>query len=75
VIELLDGNDAQAVEYGEKAWALRKDSPSIAANLAIAYHYLGDSEKRDALYRHSAELGYADLATLQEIFTDEASIR
>lgn len=75
VLELMDGNDARAVEYGEKAWALRKDSPSIAANLAIAYHYVGDPEKRDAFYRHAEELGYADLAALQEIFNGTVSIR
>ncbi|MHC4744593.1 MAG: tetratricopeptide repeat protein, partial [Planctomycetota bacterium] len=34
VIELMDGNYAKAVEYGQKAWALRKNSPTIAAKLS-----------------------------------------
>jgi len=31
VIELMESNDKKAVEYGEKAWSLRKDLPSIPA--------------------------------------------
>lgn len=75
VIELLDGNNAKAVEYGEKAWTIRKDDPSIAANLAVAYHYLGDTHKRDLFYNHAKRLGYRYLSRVQDIFDGKASIR
>jgi len=75
VIELKEGNDAKAVEYGEKAWTLRKDSPVIAANLAIAYHYIGDVKKRDEFYEHAKRLGYLNLQTLKEIFEGKLSLR
>ncbi len=75
VIELIEGNDAKAVEYGEKAWALRKDYPSIPANLAIAYHYLGNLQKREEFYQHAQRLGYHDLQTVQNIFSGKAGLR
>ncbi|KAF1079182.1 MAG: hypothetical protein GQF41_4485 [Candidatus Rifleibacterium amylolyticum] len=75
VIELIEGNDAKAVEYGEKAWALRKDYPSIPANLAIAYHYLGNMQKRDEFFKHAQRLGYHDLESVQDIFNGKVGIR
>jgi Flp pilus assembly protein TadD len=75
VIELIQGNDAKAVEYGEKAWALRKDYPSIPANLAIAYHYLGNMQKRDEFYQHAQRLGYHDLQAVQDIFSGKTGLR
>ncbi len=75
VIELLDGNDEEAIEYGEKAWALRKDLPSIPSNLAVAYHYMGDYSKRDQYYEEAERLGYHKLRTLQDIFDGNISIR
>lgn len=74
-IELMDGNNAGAVEYGEKAWALHQNDPALAANLAVGYHYSGDLEKRDAFYQHAEELGYPGLNTLQEIFAGKISVR
>lgn len=75
VIELMEGNDQRAVEYGERAWELRQDDPTIAANLAVAYHYAGDLPKRDEFYRHAERLGYHRLETIQEIFDGTISIR
>jgi hypothetical protein len=75
VIELVEGNDAKAVEYGERAWALRKDLPSIPANLAIAYHYLGNPKKRKEFYGHAKRAGYPDLQALDDIISGKTSIR
>lgn len=75
VIELMEGNDQKAVEYGEKAWVLRKDLPSIPANLAIAYHYLGDTAKRDEFYQHASRLGYHNLQAVRDVFSGKASLR
>lgn len=75
VIELMDGNDEKAVEYGEKAWALRKDHASIPANLAIAYHYLGDYSKRDRYYHEAERLEYYNLRAIKDIFDGKTSIR
>ncbi len=68
VIEILEHNYHAAVAYGEKAWALRKDLPSIPANLAIAYHYLGNEEKKLHFYQQAKLLGYHKLDVIQEIF-------
>jgi tetratricopeptide (TPR) repeat protein len=75
VIELMDGNDEKAVEYGEKAWALRKDLPSIPANLAIAYHYLDNPKKRDEFYRYAKNLGYHNLQSIDAIIEGNASVK
>ena len=75
VIELMEGNDRKAVEYGEKAWAMQTKNPVIPANLSIAYHYLGDHDKREVYYKHAEKLEYLNLQILQEIFRGERSIR
>ncbi len=75
VIELMDGNDNEAVKYGEQAWTLRNNSPTIAANLAIAYHYFGDTEKRDEFLEYARKLGYYNMAAIQEIIDGKASLR
>lgn len=75
VIELLEGNNESAIAYGEKAWALRKDSASIAANLSVAYHYAGDYSKRDKYYRAAERLGYYELEKLKDIFEGRSSLQ
>jgi tetratricopeptide (TPR) repeat protein len=75
VIELMEGNDQKAVEYGEKAWSLRKDFASIPANLSVAYHYSGDLEKRDQFYNHAKRLNYHNLKGLRELFEGKTTIR
>ena len=75
VIELLEGNNKAAVAYGEKAWALRKDSGQIAANLSVAYHYVGDYSKRDQYYSEAKRLGYKDLEKLMQIFEGKSTLQ
>ena len=75
VIELIEGNNKTAVTYGEKAWALRKDNSLIAANLSVAYHYVGDYAKRDQFYSEAKRLGYSDLAKLQNIFEGKSTLQ
>lgn len=75
VIEILEGKDEKAVEYGEKAWALRKDLSSIPANLAVAYHYLGDMKNRNKYTKYAELLGYYRMDTLQEIFDGTIKLR
>jgi len=75
VIELMEGNNKKAVEYGEKAWAIRKDLPVIPANLAIAYHYLGEPEKRDEFYKLAKDLGYHNLQAIEDMISGKTSIR
>ncbi len=75
VIELMEGNDDKAIEYGEKAWKLRKDEGSIPANLAVAYHYSGNTEQRDKYYKAAEQLNYRNLGSLQDIFDGTISIR
>lgn len=75
VIELMDGNDTQAIAYGERAWALSKNDPAIAANLAIAYHCLGDTERRDRFCELARTLGYHNMAAVRDIIDGKASIR
>jgi hypothetical protein len=74
-IEVLEGNDEAAVDYGEQAWAIRQDLPATAETLAIAYHYLGDVEKRDFYYRHAERLGHEDLEGIRDVFEGRLSIR
>lgn len=75
VLELIEGNDEKAVEYGELGWKLRQDLPSIAANLSVAYHYLGNEAKRDEFYEHAKRLQYHRLQQLDDIFIGKMSIR
>lgn len=75
VLELLEGDNKMAVAYGEKAWALRKDHATIAANLSVAYHYLGDHAKRDQFYKEAERLKYDNLENLKQIFVGKRSLQ
>ena len=75
VIEILEGNDRKAIEYGERAWRLSQDNPTIPANLAVAYHLLGDVNKRDEYYGHAKRLRYYNLTKLDQIFSGELQVR
>ena len=68
VIELLEGNHQKAADYGEEAWALRKDLASIPANLAIVYHYLGEEAKKQIYYDEARHLNYHSMDAVDEIF-------
>lgn len=72
VIEIVNGDYKKAIEYGEKSWSLRKDSATIAANLSLSYHYIGDNNKRDEYFKHAQHLKYHNLETLQDIFKTES---
>lgn len=74
VIEIIEENYAKAVEYGEKSWALRKDLASIPANLAVAYHYLGNEEKKWRYFNEAKRMNYPKLEVLEEIFADSLTI-
>lgn len=68
VIEILEKNYATAVECGEKAWEIRKDSATIAANLAVAHHYLNNEAKKQQYYKAAKKLGYPQMNGLDQIF-------
>ena len=75
VIELMQHNDAKALQYAQRAWRLKSRDPILAANLAVAYHYAGNIEQRDAMYQEAKQLGCRDIERLDEIFTGKLSIR
>lgn len=68
VIEIIDKDYRKAVEYGERSWALRKDLASIPANLAVAYHFLGNDEKKFYFYNEAKKLRYHLIENIDEIF-------
>ena len=74
VIELMEKNYDVAAEYGEKAWALRKDMGTIPANLAILYYYMEKEDKRQYFYDQAKRLGYHRMDTLDQIFDGTLSI-
>jgi tetratricopeptide (TPR) repeat protein len=74
VIELLEGQHDQAVDYGERAWKMRKNLASIPANLAIAYHYTKNTAKRDYYYQKARELDYHDMSALDDIIAGRTFI-
>jgi tetratricopeptide (TPR) repeat protein len=68
VIELTRGKYRDAYELGAKAWAKStKKDPVIAANYAIACHYVEDYDTRDAMLATARTLGYKNMATLEDI--------
>lgn len=73
-IELKRKNFNKAVELGQKAFDLDKEDPVIAANLSVAYHYAGDSTKRDKYYKIAESLGYKSLEKVKQIFAGEFTI-
>ncbi len=76
VVEIKRGDMKEAVKMGEKAWALSdKTDPTLASNLCIAYHYDGQETKRDEMYGKAKELGYLNMATLDQIIAGEIDVR
>jgi hypothetical protein len=51
------------------------NSGQIAANLSVAYHYVGNYSKRDQYYREAMRLGYNDLEKLRNIFEGKSSLQ
>jgi len=71
VIEMMEGNTQDALDYGERAWALEQASPVIAANLCIAYHFAGKKADRDTFYDHAKRLGYYNMPAIDEIIAEQ----
>lgn len=65
----------EAVALGEQGYALDKKDPVIAANLAIAYHYAGNTQKRDELTQAAQQLGYKGMERLRKIFSGELELK
>lgn len=75
VIALKQERDREAVEYAEKGWELDPEDPAIAANLAVAYHYVGDTEGRDRMTAEAERLGYTKVDVLRGIYAGELTVR
>ena len=75
VIALKRNQDDQALKYAKRAYDLDKSTPRIAANLAVAYHYVGDMENRDRFTRIAEQLGYDKVDTLEQIYSGELTVR
>lgn len=73
-IALIQKDYPKAVQYGEQSYRLDGTDPVIAANLAIAYHYLGDVANRDKFRSVAADLNYQSMDSLQQIFSGELEI-
>lgn len=73
-IELKRKNFENAVKLGEKGYLLDKEDPVIAANLAIAYHYYGDTINRNHYYEIAKKLNYRNIDALPLIFSGEVNI-
>ncbi|MFE8600072.1 tetratricopeptide repeat protein [Archangium violaceum] len=75
VVSLKRGLYDEAISHGEKAHALDKNDPTIAANLAIAYHYAGNTTKRDELTLAAQKLGFKSMDWLDKVYTGEIELR
>ncbi|MGB0733347.1 MAG: tetratricopeptide repeat protein [Pontibacterium sp.] len=75
VIALKQSRDIQAVMYGEKGYELLPSDPIAAANLAMAYHYADEIQKRDEMAQVASDLGYHNMDTLFKVFSGEMTIR
>ncbi len=72
-IAIIRKDYAKAVQYGEQSYRLNSTDPVIAANLSVAYHYLGDVPNRDKFKNIAADLNYRSMDSLQQIFTGEVA--
>jgi tetratricopeptide (TPR) repeat protein len=75
VVALRLHRDAQALDYATKGYALDKTDPAIAANLAVAYHYNGDTANRDRFTQIAVKLGYRNAARLKQIYDGTLTVR
>jgi Flp pilus assembly protein TadD len=75
-IALKRGDFKKAVSIGEKGFKLDSQDPTIAANLAIAYHHNKQIEARDRMTKTAAKLGYSkeDMDVLAKIYSGELTI-
>ncbi len=75
VIELKRNNDPEALRLAKIAYDNDQKDPVIAANLAITYHYNGKDQERDKFTEIAKKLGYANIETLQQIYSGELTVR
>lgn len=75
-IALKRGDFKKAVSIGEKGFQLDSKDPTIAANLAMAYHYNKQIEARDKMTKTAAKLGYsrADMDVLAKVYSGELTV-
>lgn len=64
----------KAVEIGEKGYKLDNENPVMSSNLSIAYHYYGDTIKRNKYFEIAKKKGYPNIETLNKIFNGEIDI-
>lgn len=75
VVALRLHRDAEALEYARKGYELDARDPATAANLAVAYHYNGDTANRDRLTTIAVGLGYRKGDRLRQIYDGTLTIR
>ncbi|MCY1079705.1 tetratricopeptide repeat protein [Archangium lansingense] len=75
VVALKLGQLDKAIAHGEKGYSLDKADPVIAANLAIAYHYAGNTEKRDQMTQAAQQLGFKGMDMLRKVYAGEVDVR
>jgi Flp pilus assembly protein TadD len=75
VIALRRGQDREALVYARKGYELDKTDPVVAANLAVAYHFNGDTANRDRLTQAAVKLGYRNAERLRQIYAGTLTIR
>lgn len=73
-IEIIRKDYAKAVQYGQQSYRLDNTDPEIAANLAIAYHFLNDVANRDKFKQIAAQLDFRSMDSLQQIFDGEIEV-
>lgn len=74
VIDLLRGKYLDAVVTGTRAYSLDSTDPAIVANLSLAYHFMGDTVKRNLYYEKAAQMDYQSLDNLQKVFSGEYTL-
>lgn len=75
MIAIKRGDFDSAVAYGKKGYALDANNAVIAANLAVAYHYAGDHDRRDEMTEVARLLNYHNMKNLNRIYKGEIDVR
>ncbi len=74
VINLKRKKFNEAVDVGLKGYNLDKQNGTIAANLAVSYHYTNDTIQREKYFKIAKKNGYRNLEALRQVFNDELTI-
>jgi tetratricopeptide (TPR) repeat protein len=74
-IELRRGNYDEALRLGKLAYSKDKQDPVVVANLAVAFHYVGDVAERDRYTALAVVLKYKNVEALRKIYAGELSVR